>query len=151
MSGAWRTGRRRARGMMAVMKQFLGSLSFGLIVLAVIASGCKDGPSSAGAKQVLGSKTVNGYELAAFQSGPLDDGELDLAVKGGAGKPKSVRFWVGLEGEGDSAKASAGEESPGNWHTHPKVPKPLPTGAQFWAEVEPPSGATFKVAFDVKR
>jgi hypothetical protein len=134
--------------MMPLMKH---SFPFGLIVLALIASGCKDGQSSAGAKQSLGSKSANGYELAAYQSGPIDDGELDLVVTGGAGKPKAVRFWVGVESESDSAKALAGEETSNNWHTHPKIPKPLPADAQFWVEIEPPSGTKFKVAFDVKR
>jgi hypothetical protein len=108
------------------------------------------GHAKAGAKQVLGNKSAGGYELKGFQSGPIEEGDLDLVITG-AGKPKAVRFWVGVESGHGSVKALAEEETPGNWHVHPEVPKPLPPDAKFWAEVEPPTGEKFKVAFDVKR
>ena len=50
-----------------------------------------------------------------------------------------------------SVKAKAEEETPDNWHTHAEVPDPLPPGSKFWVEVEPPTGETFKVSFDLKR
>ncbi len=38
----------------------------------------------------------------------------------------------------------------GNWHTHAEIPKPIPAGSKFWAEVEPATGDKFKVSFDFK-
>ena len=64
---------------------------------------------------------------------------------------QSVRFWIGTEDAKGSVKAKAEEETTENWHSHAEVPNPLPAGSKFWVEVEPPSGQSFTVSFDLKR
>ena len=144
-----------------------------VVILFVSLSGCKDDPAAnpnggptppvpattpaggghakAGTKQSLGTKSAGGYQLEAFQSGPIEEGDVDLVVTGGPGKPKAVRFWVGAESGRGSVKALAEEETPNSWHVHPEVPKPLPPDAKFWAEIEPPTGSKVTAGFDVKR
>ena len=104
----------------------------------------------------LGETTANGLKFKAIQDEPIKaggEGAFDLVITGypAGAKPKAVRFWVGTESGDGSVKAKADEESPDNWHTHVEVPKPLPAGAKFWAQVEPASGAAFKVSFDLKQ
>ena len=101
----------------------------------------------------LGETTVGSLKLVATMDEPIKaagggEGAFNLVITGG--KPKAVRFWVGTETGGESVKAKAEEETPDNWHTHTEVPMPLPPGSKFWAEVEPPTGAAFKVSFDLK-
>lgn len=101
----------------------------------------------------LGDKTVGSLKLVATMDEPISaagggEGAFDLVITGG--KPKAVRFWVGVESAEGSVKAKAEEETTDNWHTHAEVPKPLPAGSKFWSEVEPPTGAPFKVSFDLK-
>lgn len=99
----------------------------------------------------LGEKTVDGIKFVATQDEPVKpggEGAFDLTITGT--KPKAVRFWVGLESAQGSRKAKADEEKPGTWHTHADVPNPLPEGSKFWAEVEPETGETVKVSFDLK-
>jgi len=103
----------------------------------------------------LGTTTAGGLTLAASQDNPIKaggEGAFDLKVTGypAGGKPKAVRFWVGVESGEGSTPARATEETPDNWHTHVEVPAPLPAGAKFWAEVEPASGEKFKVSFALK-
>ena len=100
----------------------------------------------------LGQKTVGALTLKAKQDEPIKaggEGAFDLLVTGG--KPKAVRFWVGVESGEGSVKGKAAEESPDNWHTHVEVPDPLPPGSKFWAEVEPAQGEKFVVGFDLKQ
>jgi hypothetical protein len=112
----------------------------------------KDGHANA---ITLGETTVAGLKITAKQDEPVKaggEGAFDLLITGypAGGKPKAVRFWVGVEtGEG-SAKAKAEEETPDNWHTHTEVPNPIPAGAKFWAEIEPAAGDKFKVSFPMK-
>ncbi|MEZ0263862.1 MAG: hypothetical protein ACAI43_03975, partial [Phycisphaerae bacterium] len=101
----------------------------------------------------LGETTVGGLKLKAMQDEPIKaggEGAFDLLITGypAGGKPKAVRFWVGVESGDGSTKAKAEEETPDNWHTHVEVPKPIPAGSKFWAEVEPATGAKVKVSFD---
>lgn len=101
----------------------------------------------------LGEKTVGALKLVATMDAPISsagggEGAFDLVITGG--KPKTVRFWIGVESAEGSVKAKAEEETTDNWHTHAEAPKPLPAGSKFWAEVEPPTGASFKVWFDLK-
>ena len=152
-----------------------------LVVGSIVAAGCKDesgtggaGPtpappatstgSSAGsaghsdAKEDhpnavdLGEKTVAGLRLKAKQDEPVKaggEGAFDVLITGG--KPKAVRFWVGVENGEGSVKAKADEETTDNWHTHVEVPDPLPAGSKFWLEVEPAQGERFSVGFDLKK
>ncbi|HYE18722.1 MAG TPA: hypothetical protein VEA69_09775 [Tepidisphaeraceae bacterium] len=104
----------------------------------------------------LGETTIAGLKLKAMQDEPVKpggEGAFDLVITGypAGGKPKAVRFWVGVESGDGSTKAKAEEEKPDNWHTHVEVPKPIPAGSKFWAEVEPATGAKFKVSFDMKQ
>jgi hypothetical protein len=150
-----------------------------LFGVAVVAAGCKDedkgagkgstpgtssgnttpaaksdAPKAAGHNRIpLGETTVGSLKLVATMDEAVPaagggEGAFDLVITGG--KPKAVRFWVGTEDGKDSVKAKAEEETTDNWHTHAEVPKPLPAGSKFWAEVEPPTGAPFKVSFDLK-
>ena len=99
----------------------------------------------------MGEKTVDGLKLIATMDEavkPGGEGAFDLVITGG--KPKAVRFWVGTESAEGSVMAKADEETTDNWHTHAEVPNPIPPGSKFWAEVEPPTGETFKVSFDLK-
>ena len=103
----------------------------------------------------IGSTTAGGMTLAATQDEPIKpggDGAFDLKITGypAGGKPKAVRFWVGVESGEGSAKAKAAEEGPDNWHTHVEVPNPMPAGGKFWAEVEPATGEKFTVSYDLK-
>ena len=145
-----------------------------LIVFAASMLGCKEDKGTGGAAQgtgasggtpatavaptapehnriPMGETTVGSLKLVATTDGPVQpggEGAFDLVITGG--KPKAVRFWVGVEGAQGSVKAKAEEETPDNWHTHAEVPNPLPAGSKFWAEVEPPTGVPFKVSFDLK-
>jgi hypothetical protein len=161
--------------MSQVRKLLVGSL----VVTAAITAGCKDddkskgngtpqGASSGGTGNTqvtpattpaaghhnripLGEKTVDGLKLIATMDEavkPGGEGAFDLVITGG--KPKAVRFWVGTENAEGSVMAKADEETTDNWHTHAEVPNPIPPGSKFWAEVEPPTGETFKVSFDLK-
>lgn len=141
-----------------------------LVGVAAITSGCKDDDKSQGASSggtqttpatapaagqhnriPLGEKTIDGLKLVATMDEPVKpggEGAFDLVITGG--KPKAVRFWIGTENAEGSVKAKAEEETTDNWHTHAEAPNPLPAGSKFWAEVEPPTGQTFKVSFDLK-
>jgi hypothetical protein len=103
----------------------------------------------------IGEATAGGMKFAAAREETVKEGgeaAFDLVVTGypAGGKPKAVRFWVGLESGDGSVKAKAEEETPDHWHVHVEVPKPIPAGSKFWAEVEPATGAKFKVSFDTK-
>ena len=100
----------------------------------------------------LGEQTVAKWRLKAKQDEPVKpggDGAFDVTITGD-GKPKAVRFWVGVQSGEGSVKAKAEEETPGNWHTHAEVPDPLPPGSKFWVEVEPAQGERFTAGFDMK-
>lgn len=111
-------------------------------------------PATAGAEHArlpIGETTQAGLKLVATMDAPVKpggEGAFDVVITGG--KPKAVRFWVGTEDAKGSVKARAEEETPNNWHTHAEVPDPLPAGSKLWVEVEPPTGATFTVSFDLK-
>ena len=107
-------------------------------------------------RKPLYDRTVAGLKIKAMQDEAIKaggEGAFDLIITGypAGQKPKAVRFWVGTEAGTESAKAKAEEEKPDNWHVHVEVPDPIPAGSKFWAEVEPASGAKFKVSFDFKR
>ena len=111
-----------------------------------------DGKSDHPNAVAIGEKTVAGLQLKALQDAPIKpggEGAFDLRVTGG--KPKAVRFWVGLESGEGSVKAKADEETTDNWHTHVEVPDPLPPGSKFWVEIEPPQGEKQTVSFDFKQ
>ena len=119
---------------------------------ATIPAGNPDHPNQV----VLGETTAGGLKFKALQDEPVTpggEGAFDLQITGypAGGKPKAVRFWVGNETGDGSTKAKAEEEKPDNWHTHAEVPKPIPAGSKFWAEVEPATGEKFKVSFDFKQ
>ena len=159
------------------MTKFNRFSAIGLLVCAaLVVGGCKEdkpadkqggnAPSATGAagggtqkdhpnQITLGETTSNGLKFKAMQDEPIKaggEGAFDLLITGypAGAKPKAVRFWVGVESGQGSAKAKAQEESPDNWHTHVEVPNPLPAGSKFWAQVDPASGAAFKVSFDLK-
>lgn len=143
-----------------------------LLGVAVVSAGCKEetksnggsttgtsSSSGAGAQTApaghqripIGQTAVGDLKLVATMDAPVNpggEGAFDLVITGG--KPKAVRFWVGTENAEGSVKAKAEEETTDNWHTHAEVPNPLPPGSKFWAEIEPPTGAPFKVSFDLK-
>ena len=101
----------------------------------------------------LGETMVGGLRFRAKQDEPIKpgaEGAFDLVITGGSAKPKAVRFWVGTEKAEGSAKAKADEEGPDTWHAHLEIPDPLPSGSQFWAEVEPHQGEKVVVSFDLK-
>ena len=153
---------------------FTTALLGAAVGVAVVAAGCKEETkTSDGSQQTssgggtpkppgsaegahnripIGETTVGGLKLVASMDAPVKaggEGAFDLVITGG--KPRAVRFWVGTESGEGSVKAKADEETTDNWHTHVEVPSPLPAGSKFWAEVEPPSGAPFKVSFDLKQ
>ena len=100
----------------------------------------------------IGEATAGGLKLVATMDEPVKpggEGAFDVTITGG--KPKAVRFWVGVENGEGSVKAKAEEETADTWHTHVEVPDPLPADAKLWVEVEPPSGKPFKVSYDIKR
>ncbi|QOV90694.1 hypothetical protein [Humisphaera borealis] len=105
---------------------------------------------------VIGELATNGLKIKAMQDEPVKpggEGAFDLQITGypAGGKPKAVRFWVGSESGEGSAKAKAEEETPDNWHTHAEVPKPIPAGSKFWAEIEPATEDKFKVSFELAK
>ena len=157
-----------------MMKKTIPTLALALSMTAFASIGCKDDhghdkpkapagtPEKAGggdshANQIaIGEATVNGLKFKAMQDEPIKaggEGAFDLVITGypAGGKPKAVRFWVGVESGDGSAKAKADEEKPDNWHTHADVPNPIPAGSKFWAEIEPATGEKFKVSFDMKQ
>ena len=104
----------------------------------------------------IGQVTQNGLTLKATQDEKIKaggEGAFDVAISGYAEgqKPKSVRFWVGVESAEGSVKDLAKEESTGVWHTHVEIPNPIPAGAKFWTEVEPASGEKFKASFELAK
>jgi hypothetical protein len=158
------------------MKKTTASLTFALSAALAMAGGCKKEdaptpaanpaapaakPGAAGGKDshanqvAIGELEKNGLKFKAVQDEPVKAGgeaAFDLLVTGypAGGKPKAVRFWVGVESGDGSLKAKASEESPDSWHTHAEVPNPMPAGSKFWAEVEPATGEKFSVSFDFK-
>jgi hypothetical protein len=153
------------------MKSLTASLFFAASLAVFGSAGCKDdhghshdkppatqggGGDSAHPNQFsIGETAANGMKFKALQDEPLTpggEGAFDLQVSGypAGGKPKAVRFWVGVESGDGSVKARADEEKPDTWHTHVDVPKPIPAGSKLWVEVEPATGEKFKLSFDVK-
>ena len=105
--------------------------------------GHKEHGEHEGEKSDLGTKKIAGYDVQVTQVGHAKAGaEAVFVIKigGGAGKPKAVRAWVGVEGGQGSIKTKADEEKPGEWHAHHEVSKPVPAGAKLWVEVETGSG-----------
>jgi hypothetical protein len=104
-----------------------------------------------GVRKDLGSKEVAGYTIKVTQTGDVKAGEETvflLVLTGGAGKPKAIRGWVGVESAEGSTKVKCEDEDK-EWHAHVEVPKPIPDKSQLWLEVETADGKK-KVAFDYK-
>jgi hypothetical protein len=105
-----------------------------------------------GERKELGSKEVAGYTVKVTQAGDVKAGEeavFLLVLSGGAGKPKAIRAWVGVESAEGSTKGKCEDEEK-EWHAHVEAPKPIPDKAQFWLEVETPDGKK-KVSWDYKK
>lgn len=105
-----------------------------------------------GKPQDLGTTTVEGLKLQAFQLGGLAEKEavFEVALAKGADKPRAVRFWVGVESAEGSVKARA-EGDGTSYEAHVELPEPMPKNAQFWVEIQSAEGKRSKTAFDLKK
>jgi hypothetical protein len=105
-----------------------------------------------GERKELGSKDVAGYTVKVTQAGDVKAGEealFLLVLSGGAGKPRAIRAWVGVENAEGSTKGKCEDEEK-EWHAHVEVPQPIPDKCQLWLEVETDAGKK-KVSFDYRK
>jgi len=110
------------------------------------------GSGHAAINNMLGTQSAGGFEVSAAHAGALTPGsgaEFDITLKG-EGKPKSVRFWIGVESGEGSVKGRPEAEKNGVYHGHAEVPDPMPAGSKFWVEIEPATGPSTKAAFELK-
>lgn len=97
------------------------------------------------AKFDLGTLKIGGFDLQVGQVAEAKPGEeaiFIITVKGGTGKPRSVRAWIGIESGQGSIRTAAEEEKANEWHAHHQVSKPLPANSKLWLEVETTAGRT---------
>ena len=95
-----------------------------------------------GERKVLGKQMIAGYEVQVTQVGEVEPGKeaaFVITLKGGAGKPKAVRGWVGNE-TGKGAIKSKAEDEKTEYHLHHEVARPLPPKSRLWLELETPTG-----------
>ena len=104
-----------------------------------------------GEKKELGKKKIGGYTVQVTQVGDVKAGEeavFVITLADGAGKPKAIRGWVGVESGERSIKSKAEEEGK-EYHLHHEVSKPVQPKSKLWVEVETATGKQ-KASFDVK-
>ena len=104
-----------------------------------------------GEKRDLGKQQIGGHTVQVTQVGDVKPGTeaiFVLTVSGGAGKPKAIRGWVGVESGERSIKSKAEDEEK-EYHLHHQVSKPLPANSKLWIEVETSAGRK-KSAFQPK-
>ncbi len=101
-------------------------------------------------KKELGKKEIGGYSVLVNQLGDVKAGEeaVFLLTVTGAGKPKAIRGWVGIESGARSIRSQAQEED-GVWHLHHEVSKPMPANSKLWIEIETSRGKQ-SASFDLK-
>jgi hypothetical protein len=95
-----------------------------------------------GKRTELGKQEIAGYTVAVTQIGePKAGGELsyEIVVTGGAGKPKAVRAWYGIESAEGSTKAKA-VETEKFWDADLELPAKLPDKSACWIEIETADG-----------
>lgn len=95
-----------------------------------------------GEKKMLGKQNIAGYEVQVAQVGEVVPGKEAVFVvmlKGGSGKPKAVRGWIGVE-TGKGAIKSKAEDEKTEYHLHHEVAKPLPPKNKLWLELETATG-----------
>lgn len=96
----------------------------------------------AGPKADLGKQEIAGYNVAVTQHGVIKPGgevAYEIVITGGAGKPKAVRAWFGVESAEGSVKTKAVEKEK-FWDADLELPAKLPDGSKFWVEVEAADG-----------
>jgi hypothetical protein len=101
-----------------------------------------------GPKVDLGKQDIAGYSVAVTQYGEVKPGasmSYEIVLSGGAGKPKAVRAWYGVESAEGSVKAKAVEQAK-YWDADLELPEKLPDGSKLWVEVETNAGKK-KAAF----
>lgn len=95
-----------------------------------------------GEKKVIGKQTIAGFEVQVAQVGEVEPGKeavFIVTLKGGGGKPKAVRGWIGVESGRGSIKSKAEDEKT-EYHLHHEVAKPLPPKNKLWLELETATG-----------
>lgn len=95
------------------------------------------------AKFDLGTQKIGGFDIQVGQVAEAKAGEeaiFIITIKGGTGKPRSIRAWIGIESGQGSIRTAAEEEKPGEWHAHHPVSKPMPASSKLWVEVETAAG-----------
>jgi hypothetical protein len=95
-----------------------------------------------GEKKDLGKKEIAGFTVQVTQVGDVVAGKealFILKLSGGAGKPKAIRGWVGIESGEKSIKSKAEDEEK-EWHLHHEVSKPIQAKSKLWIELETAAG-----------
>ena len=101
-----------------------------------------EGDEHKGEKADLGKLKIGGHTVQVTQVGDVKPGEeavFVIVLVDGAGKPKAIRGWVGVESGERSIKSRAEEEGKEH-HLHHEVSKPIPPKSKLWLEVETASG-----------
>ena len=115
-----------------------------LLVLPLVAAA----DEHKGKRTELGKQEIAGYTVAVTQIGEPKGGAelaLEIVLTGGAGKPKAVRAWYGVESAEGTPKAKA-VETEKYWDADIELPAKLPENAKCWIEIETPDGKK-KAAF----
>ena len=119
------------------MKSNLFAATLTLAVSSLAAMGCS---SSKTDSTPVGTLTVGTYTIDIAQEGaavaPGATSRFVLKSTAG-GKPTSITGWIGIaSGEGSVKKEASYDANDGDFDDDVVAPKPLPTGAQFWIEVD---------------
>lgn len=99
----------------------------------------------------LGTTTIAGLKIEKVtQEGrivPGHEGAFDIIIGEGQPEPNALRAWIGVESGKGSAKGKLEKEPNRHYHSHVRVPDPIPAGSRYWLEVEPASGSSGKASF----
>jgi hypothetical protein len=139
-------------------RSMLSCAALAIAAAAALTLGCEEKPAPAPAKPApaqptadhhdhvhgagtdLGSVTIGALTLKVTQEHAVEEGKdagFEIAVSDG--KPGAVRAWIGAEDAKGSVKGKAVAEED-HLDVHVETPKPIPTGAKLWIEVEDGAG-----------
>lgn len=99
----------------------------------------------------LGAIKLGGITVQVGQEkGPVEPGKdvgIDVTFEKGKPLPATVRGWLGTEDAKGSTKAKLSVDRDTTMHAHLEVPKPIPSGAKIWVEIDGASPARGSIDF----
>lgn len=116
----------------------------------------KGGHEHTGEAHDLGTHDLGGYPIKVVQRGDAKaGGEAVLECTSPLPKGKDmtgVIAWLGdAEGKELSARAKADKQGDGDYDAHIRLPKEIPAGSKYWAEITFADGSVQKGSWDMKK